>query len=264
MNELQVLDVKVVTKEGSIQFKNYEELKAMVSAALTKYEGVTLTDDNKQEIKSMGTELNKLDTELNRRRIDLKKEYMKPFELFEDQVKEISGQIQEARTKLTAQVKEAEDLEKEQKSKEVEEYFNELKVAEGIEWVKYEDMNLNVTLSVSVTNLKKQVKEKIDGIVLDLEEIKTDPNSDRLAAKYFLSKNLQQSRIELNRELQQEAALKEAQANIKEETVEPTKPVEQPKVEQVYERFTFTLKNVTRSQLLEIRDYIEQKGIEYE
>ena len=61
----------------------------------------------------------------------------------------------------------------------------------------------------------------------------------------------------------------EAAAVEKVQAAAPTKAVAAPQAvkaqpqEQTFPQFTFTVFNCTRSQLLEIRDYLRQKGIQY-
>lgn len=261
-NALVDLKVEVVSKEGSIQFSNYEGLKANINATLSKYEGLILTDDNKQFIKGEKANLNKVSKALNDERIAVKKEYVKPLELFEEQVKEITGLIKDVTNKLDEQVKVAEDAEKQLKEDNVRFYFDELKLANpSIDFITFEDVNLNVTLSVSEKKLKEEVKAFVDQILLDLEEITTDPNASRLLAKYKLSKNLQQSRIALNRELQMEATIDVPQTP--HVAPEPTQaPQVAPVVEEVITiEFTVT---TTKSKLIALKEYLEKEGITYE
>ena len=109
--------------------------------------------------------------------------------------------------------------------------------------------------------LKDEIKAFVDKVLLDLEEINSDVNQTRLLAKYRLSKDLQRSRIELNRELQQEQIAAQPKP---EPIIQPTiKPVE--KVIEVEEDITveFTV-TATRTQLVKLREYMKVEGIKYE
>lgn len=256
------LTVQVVQKEGSIQFNNYEELKSEVKATLESYKGLQLTDDNKGEIKSKKAELNKVSKNLNDERIRIKSEFIKPLELFENQVKEITTLIKDAVETLDTQVKNQENVDKKEKEDGLRAHFDEYKALhENIDFVKFEDINLNITLSASENKLKDEIKAYVDKVLLDLEEIESDANKTRLLAKYRLSKDLQRSRIELNRELQQEQIAAQPKPEV---IVQPTiKPVE--KVLEVEEDITveFTV-TATRTQLVKLREYMKVEGIKYE
>lgn len=209
MSELVLREAVIVSKEGSIQFSNFDEIKTNVLAVLDKYKGLTLTVDNKQFIKSEKAQLNNVSKALNDERIKVKKDYMIPLEKLEDQVKEITNLIKETVNSLDLQVKFDEDWEKAIKENELRNYFNELVKAHKIDFITFEDANLNITLTATEKKLKEELDAFIGKVLLDLQEINSDVNRDRLLAKYRLSKDLQQSRIQLNHELQQEAFVKE-------------------------------------------------------
>ncbi|WP_317380994.1 hypothetical protein, partial [uncultured Intestinimonas sp.] len=62
------------------------------------------------------------------------------------------------------------------------------------------------------------------------------------------------------------AALAEEQAAVKkvEAAAPPAAVPPAQEVEQVFPQFTFTVRNVTRSQLIRIREFMKQEGIQYE
>ncbi|MGE4321199.1 MAG: DUF1351 domain-containing protein [Acholeplasmataceae bacterium] len=260
-NQLVDLEVKVVSKEGSIQFSNFESLKSQVNEELKKYQGLTLTDDNKKDIKKVKADLNKVSKALNDERISIKKEYVKPLELFESQVKEVTSLIKDAVDKLDVQVKEAEDAEKEEKKQLIEIYFNELVKETKIDFITFDDIGLNITLGAKEKALKEETKAYIDQVLLDLEEINSDANAERLLAKYRLSKNLQQSRIQLNYELQQENAIREeTKSTVENVTVQSTKvEIEDEKILTIEFKAT-----APKSKLIALREYMKVNGITYE
>jgi len=258
--ELKTLDVQVVSKEGSIQFNNFESIKTTVSGYLEQYKGLTLNDDNKQEIKSIRAELNKASKALDDERKVIKKSYMKPLELFEEQVKDLTSTIKEVVGELDTQVKQAEELEREEKKSFLVEHFNALvKDNPKLDFINFDDVGLNITLSASDKKLKEEINAYLEQVATDLLEIETDANAQRLLAKYRLSKNLQQSRIQLNLELQQEK-----QVEVKQVEVGHAKPEPQvlDQVEEVLE-ITFTV-TALKSKLIALREYMKANGISYE
>lgn len=250
-NEVLIKDAVIISTEGSIQFKNFNEIKENIKGVLKKYEGLTLTDDNKQFIKSEKAQLNKVSKALNNERISVKKEYMKPLDLLEKQVKEITELIKGTVDKLDDQVKFDEDWEKAIKENGLRDLFKKL-TAENHEFdfIKFEDMNLNITLSVKEDKLKEEIDAFIEKVALDLQEINTDVNRVRLMAKYRLSKNLQQSRIQLNQELAQEMA------------VVPDDTIEQSTNSDPIEVLEFTV-SAPKSKIKALIEYLEREGINY-
>lgn len=248
------LSVVIVHEEGSIQFKNFKELEQLVKNTLKQYEGIELNDDNKQDIKKIMADLNKVKKAINDERIRVEREYTKPLELLKDQVKSIVGTIDETRNTLDEQVKEDDRIKREEKTSLLKDYFDN-NLPKEIDFITFEDVGLNVTLSASDTSLKKQIDEHIEKVQTDMEEITTDQNGQRLLGKYRLSKNLQQSRIELNRELQEEQKVVEEL---------PQMPAVEPQVEQEEElTVTFTVTG-TRTKIRAVREYMERLGLKYE
>lgn len=259
------VEVEVVQVEGSIQFNNFIAIKEKVNEVLSSYKGLKLTDDNKQEIKKVKQDLNKVKNSLSDERIKIKREFVKPLELFELQVKEIDALIKDAVVSLDTQIKEQEDAEKETKRKNIERYFNELKALNSpkLDFLTFDDLELNITLSVTPNKLIDQVKDIVDKRLLDITEIETDANASRLLAKYHLSKNLQESRIQLNLELKREEEIKEAA--VKKESEEPKQTVTPKVVNKPLELFMVAFKiKATKEQITSLKLFLEKEGIKYE
>lgn len=246
------LELQVSNKRGSIEFSNYTELKRMVELNLTRYSGMVLTEDNKKDIKTTKAELNKVAKALNDERIIVKKEFVKPLEVFESQVKEITDLIKEVVNNLDTQVKASEDSEKKQKEDILRGYFNKEKYSRNLDFIDFEDVQLNITLSTTESALKKQIDTFILKTENDLEEIKTDQNKDRLLIKYRLYKDIQKSRIELNREIQESQKISE-----------PIKPIEITNVEikEVFD-FNFTV-TATIEDIKKLRQFMDTNNIQY-
>lgn len=252
------LNAVIVFNEGSIQFKNFKELEKMVIDSLKQYEGIVLNDDNKQDIKKIMAELNKTKKAIDDERKRVEREYTKPLELLKDQVKSLISTIDNARNKLDTQVKEDDEIRRNERISLLTDYYNINKVG-NMGFITFDDIGLNITLSASETSLKKQIDEFIEKIQLDLEEINTDVNAQRLLAKYRLSKNLQLSRIELNKELAEEAKV------VVETPIEkpiPTTPAVDPTADEVVS-VDFSVTG-TRAKIRDLRDYMEKVGLHYE
>ena len=94
--------------------------------------------------------------------------------------------------------------------------------------------------------------------MLDLQEINSDVNRDRLLAKYRLSKDLQQSRIQLNHELQQEAFVKEEVKAPEVKTPEVTLDVTLEETQSL----DFTV-ITTKAKIKKLIQFLESEGIDY-
>ena len=101
MNELNVL---VKSSRGVIEFQNYDEIKHQIKVELEKYKGLTLTDENKNDVKKLKQDLNGVIKLMSDERIAIKKDFNRPLDEFETKVKEISEIIKTTVSELEKQI----------------------------------------------------------------------------------------------------------------------------------------------------------------
>lgn len=152
--------VTAIPKIEPIRF-NYEELKADISAAVEAYMTLAYTADTIKTAKADRAKLNALKKSLNDERIRLEKEYMEPFRVFKDQVNELVGLVDQAVRAVDAQVKEYEDLQRQEKHDKVMALWYE------ILYSKYEWLLLQNTWNDKWLNASYSLKQ----IRSDLEEM---------------------------------------------------------------------------------------------
>ena len=128
------IEIKEYKLPAEIKF-NFEELKQEVIAKCSLYESMVYTEDQIKDAKADKASLNKLKKALNDERIRLEKEYMKPFESFKAQVKELCTLIDKPVALIDKQITAAEDKRKADKRVEIGSYFVTL---ERPEWLKLE------------------------------------------------------------------------------------------------------------------------------
>ena len=128
------LEVKEYQLPAEIKF-NFEELKQEVIAKCSLYESMVYTEDQIKDAKADKASLNKLKKALNDERLRLEREYMKPFESFKSQVKELCTLIDKPVALIDKQITAAEDKRKADKRVEIGSYFVTL---ERPEWLKLE------------------------------------------------------------------------------------------------------------------------------
>ena len=128
------IEIKEYKLPAEIKF-NFEELKQEVITKCSLYESMVYTEDQIKDAKADKASLNKLKKALNDERIRLEKEYMKPFESFKAQVKELCTLIDKPVALIDKQITAAEDKRKADKRVEIGSYFVTL---ERPEWLKLE------------------------------------------------------------------------------------------------------------------------------
>lgn len=128
------IEIKEYQLPAEIKF-NFEELKQEVIAKCSLYESMVYTEDQIKDAKADKASLNKLKKALNDERLRLEREYMKPFESFKAQVKELCTLIDKPVILIDKQITAAEDKWKADKRVEIGSYFVTL---ERPEWLKLE------------------------------------------------------------------------------------------------------------------------------
>lgn len=195
VNEIQLPEV--------IQF-NYDELKAELTDKVKTYETMVYSDDQIKLAKSDRANLNKLKKALNDERIRREREYMKPFEDFKLKINEIIGIIDKPVALIDKQVKEYEELQKDAKAKEIEKIFYEI---ERPLWLDLNQIFNSKWLnnSVSLNTVEKELVERVDSILRDLETLSELPEYG------FEATELYKKSLDLNNALSEGRRLAEIQ-----------------------------------------------------
>lgn len=275
MNEL------IVLKQLPIIEENLKSLSDEINKKVENAKALVCNDDTVKEVKKLRAELNKEFKKLETQRKLVKTEIEKPYKEFEEIYKKyISDKFGEADTELSNKINEVESELKHSKEAEVNEYFEELKLASGIDFINFGDSNIIVNLSTSMKSLKTQCKEFIDRVVEDLKTIKTQEHADEIEVEYRKTLNLNQSIQEVsNRHLALEQ-LKRIEESAKETVELEEKTIE--KVDEVLQapdiiegqmsiddfeekkaKITFTVYG-TVPELKEVKEFLEKRGLKYE
>lgn len=172
---------------------NFEEIKAELEAEMKKYKALVYTDDNIKEAKQDRALLNKVVKELNDKKLVVKRNYCAPYEVFENQVKELQAIVNNTNANIDAAVKEYEERKKAEKKDDIVAAYNEIfgKLTDDVPldmiWQPYW---LNASISM------KQVIDSLKGTALriqdELDYIDTLEPTKRLAVRfeYFRTLNL--------------------------------------------------------------------------
>ena len=153
----------------SIDF-NFEEVKAWLSENLAVYRNMVVTEDAIAAAKTDKTKIRKISSAISEQRIAVKKRYLEPYQVFEANMKELSGMCDEASKNIDDQLKAFEEARKAQKRAELAEYF---KNQDPPQWLTFERIEnprwMNVTFSFA--DAQKEIEQKIKVVRADLESI---------------------------------------------------------------------------------------------
>lgn len=196
-----------------------EEQLRIVAAEIDKRTSEALsmecTEDTVKTVKSLRADLNKDFQDFEKRRVIVKAAIMEPYNAFEEVYKEcVAGKYKEADKVLKSRVDSVENELKEKKATELRRYFAEYAQKWSIDFVTFEQVGLNITLSTSLKSLKEQVQEFISRICDDINLIETQEHKDEVMVEYRKSLNCSQAItavVERHKALEAEAARKTEQ-----------------------------------------------------
>lgn len=274
---------------------NYEELKTQLVDRLEYYKNLVVTEDGIKAAKSDKAKLNLLKSAIEEKRKEVKRTCLAPYEAFEQQCKELVRMIQAPISSIDTQIKNFDEQRKQAKYAELKEHFKE--IIGDLEEIVQLDNVLNPkwgNATAKISALKQELTDKVHQCRSEIDTLQKQfadkPYLSAIIAKYSESCSLsatlvyatylqaedeKQKRIQAEREArsqqiekshQPDAAVQktyvqdeavqmqpDAMAQIREEIVQQQDPVGSV-------AFCVTC---TRSQLIELRDYMQKAGIQY-
>lgn len=279
---IQESDLELVVSEKTLGHltTNAIQIREMVKAALPKYDIANYNDDNIDQAKKDKAALNKAAKALNAKRLEIEKEFMKPFGEFKEVVAETVKLIGECSAKIDAVVKLNEQQYKDKKKAELRRYFDE-RNANLVDFEKvFKSAWLNKTTSL------KSAQSEIDDILSrtdnEIESLKGYGEDFDVLRTYYmgtldLSSTLQYAnRLKEQRErarLAEENRRKteeEAKAKVQEDIVrtnvetEVPQPQEQTPVQPEPTLYIRAFKvRATKEQIFALADFMNENGIEF-
>lgn len=168
-NELQV---KVKQQLGKIEF-NFLEIKDKLSSMMELYKDAQFNEDTSAEAKKEVATLRKIKKALNDRRIQVKKEYMEPYDDFETKVKELTNLIDEPIVLIDRQVQVFEERKKEEKKQKIRNTYTEL-IGDMEEYLPlsriYDSKWENV--SKSLKSIREEIEQAVSSTEMAVNTIK--------------------------------------------------------------------------------------------
>ena len=266
MNEL------IIVKQLPIIEERLKELSNEIDEKVNNATSLVCTSDTVKEVKKVRAELNNEFKELESQRKIVKEQIMKPYNDFEDIYKSyVTEKFKTADNTLKDKIDSVENQLKNEKEEELRTFANECFVKnEILEYVNYEDIKLNVTLSASMKSLKEQITSFCERIVKDLELIVTQEYKDEILYEYkkYLDATIAivevKKRHEEMEKAKQVAEEKKEQKLTDEEMINKIDSLVAPKVEEQIKLFgaTFEVKT-TLEKLQNLVKYMRENEIEF-
>lgn len=110
-------DIKIINESLPVIQINFEEMKNALTNALTKYQGVVVSEETLSGCKATQKELAGLRVKIDTYRKDKKKELSKPIAVFEDQCKDLISLIEKAEQPIKDGIKVFDDEKRDEKRK---------------------------------------------------------------------------------------------------------------------------------------------------
>ena len=167
----------------------YEKIKSVGEEVQKRISDLNLenqlvTEDTIKAVKGIRTDLNKEFAAFEEQRKFIKNAVTKPYQEFEEKYKEfIATHYNNADNTLKNKILVFENQLKEDKAERLKSYFTELCQSLQIDFLTFEQVKLNVTLSASEKSLKETISAFVEGVKKDLDLLKSIPESDEFKAE---------------------------------------------------------------------------------
>jgi hypothetical protein len=279
---------------------NFEEVKEWLAENLAAYKSMVVTEDAIGASKADKAKIAKISKAISEQRIAIKKRYLEPYNVFEAQMKELSGMCDEAAKNIDVQVKTFDEKRKAEKRETLRGYFSSVNTQAWLSFERIENPRwMNVTydmetakadiqaavtaISENVTAITESGGEFENEMLLEyqktldlgaamrrgseLKRMKQEQEARR-AAQEAAERARQEAQAKAERERAERIAQKRAEAEAAEraekllnaETAPEPVRVEEP---QETEQVLDFRCYVTRTQMIALRDWLNANGIRF-
>jgi len=276
----------IVVKQLPIIEEQLQAIKADVAPRVDAALRLVCTEDTVKTVKEVRAALNKEFKDLEDKRKQVKAVVLAPYEQFEAVYKDCVTEVyRNADNALRGKIDFVEGEIKDRKREEVAFYFEELREANGLDFLTFEMAKINITLSASMKSLKEQAKAFVDRVCDDLALIETQEHKEEILYEYKQSLNVSAAITMVSNRYKaiEEAKEREAeQRRVNEEAVQnafekigisareaaanvaaAAKALTQPTVEEKPLTVSFKV-TATRSKLKELKAFLNNGGYDYE
>lgn len=173
--EITVNPLAVITVEQlPIITEQLKPLSAEIDNIIEQILALPCTTDTKSTIKKHRASLNGIFNNIEARRIAIKKQLDEPYDKFNAIYKDlITNKINTALNQLDERTGTIDTEIKNGLLTDIQDYFKEQALCEGVEWLRFEQANIKVGLSNNPTELRRNAKQFIDRVVGDIAMIDT-------------------------------------------------------------------------------------------
>lgn len=259
-----------------------QAIQARGEQRLKDANSLVCTQESLMSVKTERAEVQKEYDALEEWRKAIKHWAMEEYKRFEDDYKAASKGYVDALALYSEEIQETEAAIKQTCEDGLRTYFDELCAVHHLDWLTYERAGIKVDMASAKSKTPKRLREQLTAFVVgvsdsvdritlldDADEILVEFQSSLDAADAICTVRERHQRAQEQkaaRELRNSEREKEAEMVHRVEALSPPVAVQPPERDpnDVFEHFSFTLFNVKRSQLWEVRDFLKERGIQYE
>lgn len=258
------MELALQIKSTGVITANFDEYNAWLDEGLKKYQGIVVTEEQIPDCKKMRAELNKIEKAINSRKVEIKKEFLKPYTEFEEQTKALMKKVSDCSQAIDNQIKAFEEKEKADKYDRIKTWWQE-----NGELVPFEKVYDSRLLQKGVTEKGWQdaLNAKVQSFREDVKIIEGMDAEQKafMMNDYVITLSLAQSMANWQFYQEQKRRIEE-QMKAEEKPVEPAKPIAiEPKPEEKKEevqKVTFEM-DMTDSQIQAVRNLLDRMGVKY-
>lgn len=253
-----------------------DALKAYWNKKADDMEALAPTEENKKSIKKDRADARKeYEQHLTAYKI-AREEAFAPIRAADDRIAEcIKVPFERLDSAAKSSVEAIESAQKDEKETACQEYFQELCAVHGIDFLSWEQLNISIKLSTSLSAYRDQINEKVAAIADGMDRIDREAapeNRDEIMSEYkrlldvgaaILRVQERKKRVaEEAMAAEERAARKAAESAVVAKVKSAIAPPVEVKEEQL---LTVSFKaTATREKLLKLREFMKTEGIKYE
>lgn len=179
------MDELIIVRQLPVIEEHLRNLSQQIDARVNEAAALVCTEETVKSVKKARAELNAQFDSLEEQRKAVQKAVTAPYDEFKrvyDQC--VTDKFRSADAILKGKINAVENELKQQKTMAVSAWFDEYAASLQIDWVKFEDAGISITLSTSVKALRTAAKEYLDRMAEDLALIETYPIHEEILVEY--------------------------------------------------------------------------------
>lgn len=277
------MDDLIVVKQFPVIEERLHSLKERWEQRALDAEAMVCTEETIQTVKAFRAGMRKEFEGVEALRKQVKRAVLEPYEEFEAVYKNcVTAAFRRADSAYSEKISQVESDLKARCEDGLRDYFADLCAVHHLDWLTYEQAGIKVDMASARAKTPRKLMEQLAAFVVGVAEsvdrINTLDNAGEIMVEYQRTldaagaicavKDRHQRIAEQERVQQARDAIRarEAEAVRRVEALAPPVVVKAPEKnpDDIFKSFAYKVFNVKRSQLWEIRDFLEERGIQYE